>query len=169
MIIAGFSAYARHLDYARFRQICDGVNALLLAGVVKLDHSYRCPIKLTIRLQTWPTYLALLLEVWSLPPLTMPTSSPPPHTRAWGVSGKLHQKWNKVLIILKLAPIIVRSGMIFYRRGQKSVDKKGNPVMYDFEQRINNAVFPALQVRTVLVIAPWINYRAALTITQSVV
>ena len=38
--------------------------------------------------------------------------------------------------------------MIFYRRGQKSVDKKGNPVMYDFEQRINNAVFPALQVRT---------------------
>ena len=39
--------------------------------------------------------------------------------------------------------------MIFYRRGQKSVDKKGNPVMYDFEQRINNAVFPALQVRTV--------------------
>merc|ERR1719510_1707110 len=39
----------------------------------------------------------------------------------------------------------VRSGMIFYRRGQKSVDKKGNPVIYDFEQRINNAVFPALQ------------------------
>ena len=42
--------------------------------------------------------------------------------------------------------IFVRSGMIFYRRGQKGVDKKGNPVMYDFEQRINNAVFPALQV-----------------------
>ena len=32
IIIAGFSAYARNLDYARFRQICDGVNALLLAG-----------------------------------------------------------------------------------------------------------------------------------------
>ena len=32
IIIAGFSAYARHLDYARFRQICDGVNAVLLAG-----------------------------------------------------------------------------------------------------------------------------------------
>ena len=25
MIIAGFSAYARHLDYAKFRQICDKV------------------------------------------------------------------------------------------------------------------------------------------------
>jgi len=32
IIIAGFSAYARNLDYARFRQICDGVNAVLLAG-----------------------------------------------------------------------------------------------------------------------------------------
>ena len=40
IIIAGFSAYARHLDYARFRQICDGVNALLLAGGVKLDNSF---------------------------------------------------------------------------------------------------------------------------------
>lgn len=39
----------------------------------------------------------------------------------------------------------VRSGMIFYRRGQKGVDKTGKPVLHDFEQRINNAVFPALQ------------------------
>ena len=39
----------------------------------------------------------------------------------------------------------VRSGMIFYRRGQKGVDKAGKPVLYDFESRINNAVFPALQ------------------------
>ena len=35
--------------------------------------------------------------------------------------------------------------MIFYRRGQKGVDKAGQPVMYDYETGINNAVFPALQ------------------------
>ena len=35
--------------------------------------------------------------------------------------------------------------MIFYRRGQKGTDKAGNPVMYDYETRINNAVSPALQ------------------------
>lgn len=36
--------------------------------------------------------------------------------------------------------------MIFYRRGVKTVDKKtGQPVKYDFEERINAAVFPALQ------------------------
>ena len=39
----------------------------------------------------------------------------------------------------------VRSGMIFYRRGQKGVDKTGKPVLYDYETRVNNAVFPALQ------------------------
>ena len=35
--------------------------------------------------------------------------------------------------------------MIFFRRGQKGVDKARQPVMYDYETRINNAVFPALQ------------------------
>lgn len=39
-----------------------------------------------------------------------------------------------------------RSGMIFFRRGTKQVDKKtGKPIEYDFENRINNAVFPSLQ------------------------
>lgn len=35
--------------------------------------------------------------------------------------------------------------MIFYRKGQKGVDKKGNKIMYDYEKRINSGVFPALQ------------------------
>jgi len=38
-----------------------------------------------------------------------------------------------------------RGAMIFYRKGQKGVDKKGNPIMYDLEERINAAVFPGLQ------------------------
>ena len=38
-----------------------------------------------------------------------------------------------------------RAGMIFYRKGVKSVDKQGREVMYDFEKKINFAVFPALQ------------------------
>ena len=36
--------------------------------------------------------------------------------------------------------------MIFYRKGKKGVNKKtGKDIMYDFEQRINFAVFPSLQ------------------------
>ena len=54
---------------------------------------------------------------------------------------------------------VARSGMIFFRRGQKGVDKKGNPVMYDFEQRINNAVFPALQVHICHSLGYSISYR----------
>lgn len=38
-----------------------------------------------------------------------------------------------------------RGAMIFYRKGQKGTDKKGNPVMYDLENKINFAVFPGLQ------------------------
>jgi len=38
-----------------------------------------------------------------------------------------------------------RGAMIFFRKGQKGVDKKGNPVMYDLEDKINFAVFPGLQ------------------------
>lgn len=38
-----------------------------------------------------------------------------------------------------------RGAMIFYRKGQKGTDKKGNPIMYDLESKINFAVFPGLQ------------------------
>lgn len=38
-----------------------------------------------------------------------------------------------------------RSGLIFYRIGQKGTDKQGNPIMYDYADRIDMAVFPTLQ------------------------
>jgi glycine hydroxymethyltransferase len=38
-----------------------------------------------------------------------------------------------------------RGAMIFYRKGQKGTDKKGTPIMYDLEEKINFAVFPGLQ------------------------
>mmetsp|Transcript_20856 Transcript_20856/g.42758 ORF Transcript_20856/g.42758 Transcript_20856/m.42758 type:complete len:547 (-) Transcript_20856:307-1947(-) len=38
-----------------------------------------------------------------------------------------------------------RGAMIFYRKGQKGTTKKGEPIMYDLEDKINFAVFPGLQ------------------------
>ena len=35
--------------------------------------------------------------------------------------------------------------MIFFRKGQKGTNKKGDPIMYDLEDKINFAVFPGLQ------------------------
>merc|ERR1712147_325916 len=38
-----------------------------------------------------------------------------------------------------------RGAMIFFRKGQRGADKKGNPIMFDLESKINGAVFPGLQ------------------------
>ncbi|XP_060521312.1 serine hydroxymethyltransferase isoform X2 [Cylas formicarius] len=38
-----------------------------------------------------------------------------------------------------------RAGVIFFRKGVKSVNAKGEKILYDFENRINEAVFPGLQ------------------------
>src|SRR3546814_11786248 len=38
-----------------------------------------------------------------------------------------------------------RGAMIFYRKGVRSTDKNGNPIMYDLEDKINFAVFPGCQ------------------------
>ena len=35
--------------------------------------------------------------------------------------------------------------MIFYRKGVKGVNKQGQEIMYDYEKKINAAVFPGLQ------------------------
>lgn len=38
-----------------------------------------------------------------------------------------------------------RGAMIFYRKGLRNVDKKGNEILYDLEKKINFSVFPGLQ------------------------
>jgi len=38
-----------------------------------------------------------------------------------------------------------RGAMIFFRKGQRGVDKQGKPIMWDLEEKINAAVFPGLQ------------------------
>ncbi|CAL9750965.1 unnamed protein product [Musa acuminata subsp. burmannicoides] len=38
-----------------------------------------------------------------------------------------------------------RGAMIFFRKGVKQINKQGKEVMYDFEEKINAAVFPGLQ------------------------
>merc|ERR1712029_1243562 len=104
MIIAGFSAYSRLLDYDRFRSICDRVGAWLLADMAHI------------------TGVVASGEI------------PGPFETADVVTCTTHKSLRGT-----------RSGLIFYRKGQKGVDKKGNPIMYDLESRVNQAVFPALQ------------------------
>jgi len=104
MIIAGFSAYSRLLDYPRFRSICDKVKAYFLADMAHISG------------------------------LVAGGVIPGPFEHADVVTTTTHKSLRGV-----------RSGLIFYRKGQKGVDKKGNPVMYDLQSKIDQALFPGLQ------------------------
>ncbi|XP_023330636.1 serine hydroxymethyltransferase, mitochondrial [Eurytemora carolleeae] len=104
LIIAGFSAYSRNLDYARFRHICDKVKAVLLADMAHISGLVAAGVV------------------------------PGPFEHADVVTSTTHKSLRGV-----------RSGLIFYRKGVKGVDKTGKSILYDYENRINGALFPGLQ------------------------
>ena len=104
LIIAGVSCYPRNLDYARFRQIADSVNALLMADMAHVSGLVAAGV------------------------------APNPFDYCDVVTSTTHKTLR--------GP---RAGVIFYRRGVKTVDASGKQVVYDYEDKINQAVFPGLQ------------------------
>ncbi|CAM6120558.1 unnamed protein product [Calypogeia fissa] len=104
LIVAGASAYARHYDYARMRQICDKQKAILLADMAHISGLVAAGVV------------------------------PSPFEFADVVTTTTHKSLR--------GP---RGAMIFYRKGLKEVNKKGEEIFYDFEDKINGAVFPGLQ------------------------
>lgn len=105
LIIAGTTAYSRLLDYRFFKEVCDAVNAVLLADMSHISGLVAADV------------------------------IPSPFEYADVVTSTTHKTLR--------GP---RAGIIFYRRGVKSVDKKTNKeVLYDYDKRINGAVFPSLQ------------------------
>merc|ERR1711997_762917 len=105
MIIAGFSAYSRNLEFKRFRSISDRVGAYLFADMAHITGVVAAGV----------------------------IDGPFPYADI--VTCTTHKSLRGT-----------RSGLIFYRKGQKGTEKKtGKPIMYDLETKINQAVFPALQ------------------------
>ncbi|XP_073469926.1 serine hydroxymethyltransferase, mitochondrial [Aquarana catesbeiana] len=105
LIIAGTSAYARLIDYARMRKVCDEVKAYLLADMAHISGLVAAGV------------------------------IPSPFDHADVVTTTTHKTLRGA-----------RSGLIFYRKGVKSVDKKtGKDILYNFEDKINFAVFPSIQ------------------------
>eukprot|EP00325_Prymnesiales_sp_UTEX-LB-985_P028524 CAMPEP_0174714918 /NCGR_PEP_ID=MMETSP1094-20130205/19730_1 /TAXON_ID=156173 /ORGANISM="Chrysochromulina brevifilum, Strain UTEX LB 985" /LENGTH=510 /DNA_ID=CAMNT_0015914387 /DNA_START=41 /DNA_END=1573 /DNA_ORIENTATION=+ len=104
VIIAGTSAYARHIDYARMRQICDKVGAYMLADMAHISGLVAAGVV------------------------------PSPFEHADIVTTTTHKSLR--------GP---RGAMIFFRKGVRSVDKKGKEVMYNLENPINQSVFPGHQ------------------------
>jgi len=104
ILIAGTSAYSRHIDYARMRKIADDCGAHLLADMAHISG------------------------------LVAGQVVPSPFEYADVVTTTTHKSLR--------GP---RGAMIFFRKGQKGVNKQGKAIMYDLEERINAAVFPGLQ------------------------
>merc|ERR1719171_1085401 len=92
MIICGASAYARHIDFARFHQIADSVGAILHCDMAHISG----------------------LVAGGVHP------SPFPHVDV--VMTTTHKSLR--------GP---RGAMIFFRKGEKGVDKKGNKLFHDLE------------------------------------
>ncbi|KAI9497676.1 serine hydroxymethyltransferase [Zychaea mexicana] len=104
IIVAGASAYARNIDYARMRDIADKAGAYLMADMA---------------------HISGLVAAGVLPG---------PFEHADIVTTTTHKSLR--------GP---RGSMIFFRKGLRSVDKKGKEIYYDLENPINQSVFPGHQ------------------------
>eukprot|EP00096_Caligus_rogercresseyi_P006283 TRINITY_DN22619_c0_g1_i1.p1 TRINITY_DN22619_c0_g1~~TRINITY_DN22619_c0_g1_i1.p1 ORF type:complete len:486 (+),score=105.05 TRINITY_DN22619_c0_g1_i1:17-1474(+) len=105
MIIAGYSAHSRPLDYARFRAICDKVGAYLFADMA--------------------------------------------HISGVIAGGQINGPFEHADVVSTTTHKTLRgprSGLIYFRRGLKGIHPKtGAEIKYDYEDKVNQAVFPALQ------------------------
>ncbi|ORX88553.1 SHMT-domain-containing protein [Basidiobolus meristosporus CBS 931.73] len=104
VIVAGTSAYARNIDYARMRKIADKVNAYLMADMA---------------------HISGLVAAGVLPG---------PFEHADIVTTTTHKSLR--------GP---RGAIIFFRKGVRKVNKKGEEVLYNLENPINQSVFPGHQ------------------------
>ncbi|KAI9278450.1 serine hydroxymethyltransferase [Phascolomyces articulosus] len=104
IIVAGASAYARNIDYARMRDIADKCGAYLMADMA---------------------HISGLVAAGVLPG---------PFEHCDIVTTTTHKSLR--------GP---RGSMIFFRKGIRSVDKKGKEIKYDLESPINQSVFPGHQ------------------------
>jgi len=105
LLVAGASAYTRHYDYPRMRQVADRHKAWLLADMAHISG------------------------------LVAAGLVPSPFDHADVVTTTTHKSLR--------GP---RGAMIFFRKGERSVDKKtGKSIPYDIEDKINFSVFPGLQ------------------------
>lgn len=106
LIVAGTSAYSREIDYAAMREVCDEIDAILLADIAHISG----------------LHVGGVLK-----------NNPFEHADV--VTTTTHKTLR--------GP---RGGLIFFRKGEKASKRPSkSPTQYDYEQKINWAVFPGLQ------------------------
>ncbi|XP_034445410.1 serine hydroxymethyltransferase, mitochondrial-like isoform X4 [Hippoglossus hippoglossus] len=104
---------------------------LIIAGTSAYARliDYACMKKLCVELKAY-----LLADMAHISGLVAAGAVPSPFHHADLVTSTTHKSLRGA-----------RAGLIFYRKGVRSVDNKGREVTYDLQDRVNFAVFPSLQ------------------------
>ena len=129
LIVAGASAFSRLIDYARMRDIADQHKAYLLSDMAHISGLVASKVRALASQPMRACYQAGPLHSCAA------QSIPSPFEYSDIVTTTTHKSLR--------GP---RGAMIFYRKGVRSTNKKGEQTMYDLDARINFAVFPGLQV-----------------------
>ncbi|KAI4902099.1 hypothetical protein NFI96_013172, partial [Prochilodus magdalenae] len=129
LIIAGTSAYARLIDYARIKKFTE-------VNFTKKKKHQNSHLLLDNEESNLCTELNayLLADMAHISGLVAAKAIPSPFEHADLVTTTTHKSLRGA-----------RAGLIFYRKGVRSVDKKGVEVKYDLEDKVNFSVFPSLQ------------------------
>lgn len=131
--------------------------SLSLSPSCALTSRHTCSLTWPISAAWWQPKLSPLplnTLTWSHLPHTNPSEEPGKETGRGQGQIKLQEMklcsgfrekqkgWNAVLVN---CCVLSRAGLIFYRKGVRSVDKKGKEIMYELEDKVNFSVFPSLQ------------------------
>ncbi|KAL5988412.1 hypothetical protein ACLOJK_036176 [Asimina triloba] len=119
LIVAGASAYARLYDYARIRKVMTVDPEEFISWIEQVCDKQKA---------------ILLADMAHISGLVAAGVIPSPFEYADVVTTTTHKSLR--------GP---RGAMIFFRKGVKEINKQGQEVLYDYEDKINAAVFPGLQ------------------------
>uniref|UniRef100_A0A9I9CSJ1 Serine hydroxymethyltransferase n=1 Tax=Cucumis melo TaxID=3656 RepID=A0A9I9CSJ1_CUCME len=134
LIVAGASAYARLYDYARIRKVPSLTFICISTQALQFYRILWSQSQATPWMVQGSHVLSLSTDMAHISGLVAAGVIPSPFEYADVVTTTTHKSLR--------GP---RGAMIFFRKGVKEINKQGREVLYDYEDKINQAVFPGLQ------------------------
>ena len=143
MIIAGASAYSREIDYKKMREIADISGAWLLADIAHISGNL---LRLFIYIRD-PLSVRLFVFNTTVCSCFMTNKSLPSSLTGLISAEVMKSPFPYCDVVTTTTHKTLRgtrSGIIFFRRGERDVPGKAK-LTYNIENDLNFAVFPALQ------------------------
>lgn len=148
------STYARLIDYSRMKKV-HHPSTCSMAEYVKKQHEWvwLCVFQLCVELNAYlladMSHVSGLVAAGAVEHADLVTSTT--HKSLRGARCMYWSHMGSIFIDLCCATSgvvsfsLCRAGLLFHRKGVRSVDAKGEEVLYDLQERANFAVFPSCQ------------------------